>query len=116
MRDLFDQTILVLLLELGVFTDLLGNLQKFLLEFFTRCLAVSHHLLVLGNVFLQVVEDLELFVEGDQRVQLVLKLNLFLFQGELDLVMSTLVEHGLGESLGGDCGSHRLGDGSFAGA
>ena len=45
-----------------------------------------------------------------------LKLNLFLLQGQLDLVMITLVEHGLGESLGGGCGSHRLGDSSFAGA
>ena len=95
---------------------MLGDLQKFLLKFFARRLAVSHHLLVLSNVFLQVIENLEFFVEGDQRVEFVLKLNLFLLQGQLDLVMITLVEHGLGESLGGGCGSHRLGDSSFAGA
>ena len=66
--DLLNETGLVLLLQLGVFADLLGDLQQLLLEFFAGILTVSHHLLVLGNVFLQVIEDLELFVKSNQRV------------------------------------------------
>ena len=70
------------------------------MKLFSGIFTISHELLVLSNVFLEVVKDLKLFVESNQSVQLVLKLHLFLFQGKLELVFLALIKHGLSETLG----------------
>ena len=69
-----------LLLHLGVLLDLLGQLEELLLELLAGICVVPYQLLVLGNVFLQIVENLQFFVECDQRVQLVLELNLLFLE------------------------------------
>ena len=67
------------------------------LEFFACRFTVLDELLALGHLPLQVVEDLELFVQGYQGVKLMLKLNVLLLQRQLELVFLALVEHGRGE-------------------
>ena len=67
------------------------------LEFFACRFTVLDKLLALGHLPLQVVEDLELFVQGYQGVKLMLKLNVLLLQRQLELVFLALVEHGRGE-------------------
>ena len=56
--DLLDQICVQFLLQLGILADLLGKLEQLLLKIFPGGLAIPDHLLVLRNVFLQVVEDL----------------------------------------------------------
>ena len=91
--NLRDETGLQLLLHLGVLFDLLGELEELLLELLSGRLAVPHELLVLSYVLLQVVEDLQFLIEGNQRVQLVLKFYLLFFERQLQLVFVALVEH-----------------------
>ena len=78
-----------------------------MLQLLSSSFTVSHHSLVLSDILLQVIENLEFLVEGNQSVQLVLKLDLFLLKSQLELIMGTLIEHCLSESLschgGGDC-------------
>ena len=90
----------MLLLHLSVFFELLCDLKKFGVKLFSGIFAISHKLLILGNVFLEVVKDLELFVESNQSVQLMLEFHLFLFQSKLELVFLALIEHGFSETLG----------------
>ena len=98
-----EQAVLVLLLHLGVFLDLLSDSCNVGLELLTGSLTVSHELLILSHVFLQVVEHLKLLIKSDQGVQLVLQLNLFLLERQLELIFVTLVQHGRGK-FARDCG------------
>ena len=106
-----DEAGLKLLLHLGVLLNLLGELEQLLLELFARLLAVPYKLHVLCHVLLQVIEDLQFLIEGDQRVQFVLKLDLLLFEGQLQLVFVALVEHlsreGASSDSFGDSGCRR---------
>ena len=109
--DFLQQAVLVLLLHDGVLLDLLGDLGDLNLELLTGGLAISHKLLVLGDILLEIIEDLKFLVEGDQGVELVLELDLLLLEGKLELVLLALVKHRLREVLhgdfphSGDCGS-----------
>ena len=78
-------------------------------------------MLVLRDIFLEIIKDLELFVEGYQSVQLVLKLDFSLLKSELELVLLALIEHSLCETLGchgagdlGGGGCHAIGSGGAA--
>ena len=63
---------------------------------------------------------MELFVEGYQSVELVLKLDFSLLKSELELVLLALIEHSLCETLGchgaGDLGGgcHAIGSSGAA--
>ena len=100
--DFLKKGLLVLLLHQGVFLEVSGILDKSLLELLSGVLTVPHELLVLGNVLLEVVEDLELLVQSDQSVELVLKFDLFLLKGKLELILLALVKHRHSEALGVD--------------
>ena len=80
MSYFLEQAVLVLLLHKSIFLNLLGDLSDLGLELFTGSLTVFEVLNILSNVSLQVVEHLELLVKGNQSVQLVLQLNLLLFE------------------------------------
>ena len=97
MSYLLEQAVLVLLLHLSIFLDLLGDLCNLGLELLTGGLTISHELLILCNVPLQVIEHLELLIESNQGVQLVLELNLLLLERKLELIFIALVEHSRGE-------------------
>ena len=75
-----EQAVLVLLLHLGVFLDLLSDPCNVGLELFTRSLTVSHKLLILSHISLQIVENLKLLIKSDQGVELVLQLDLLLLK------------------------------------
>ena len=75
-----EQAVLVLLLHLSIFLDLLGDMCYLGLELLMGSLTISHELLILCYVPLQVIEHLELLVEGDQSVKLVLQLDLLLLK------------------------------------
>ena len=92
-----EQAVLVLLLHLSIFLDLLGDLCDLGLELLTGGLTISHELLILCYVPLKVIENLELLIESNQGVQLVLELDLLLFERELELIFIALVEHGRGK-------------------
>ena len=81
------------------------------MELLSGVLTVPHKLLVIRHVLLQIVEDLQFLVEGDERIQLVLKLYLLFFQSQLELVFITLIEHrrreGTGRNGFGDRGRRR---------
>ena len=91
--DLGDEIGFKVFFHLGVLFDLLGELEELLLELLSGRLAVPHELLVVSHVLLQVVEDLQFLIEGNQRVQLVLKFYLLFFERQLQLVFVALVEH-----------------------
>ena len=76
--DLFLETLLEFFLHLRVFLELLRRGSDRDLQLLTSVFTLSNEGLVLSHVLLQVVEDLQLLVEGDQGVKLVLKLNFFL--------------------------------------
>lgn len=96
------ETVLELLLHLCIFLDLLCGVCQNSLQLLSRSLAVANKLLVLSNVVLQVIENLEFLVEGNQCVQLVFKLNFLVFKSQLKLICLPLIKHRLRESLG-DC-------------
>ena len=96
--NFLNQRVLVLFLQLGVLLDLLSDLHNLGLKLFSSGLAVPDKLFIFGNIFLQIIENLQLLVQRNKRVQLVLELYLLLFEGELKLVLLTLVEHALGET------------------
>ena len=77
--NLLYETIMQLLLQLSVLLYLGRNLHDLNLQFFAGGLAVLNELLVFSDVFLQIIVDLKLFVKSNERVQLVLKLNLLFF-------------------------------------
>ncbi len=112
--DLIVQTSLVLLVQLSVLGDLLSDHEDLLLELLTSSFTVSHHSLILSDILLQVIENLEFLVKGDQSVQFVLKLDFFFLKSQLELVMGTLIEHCLCESLGCHSGGDRAADGVLA--
>ena len=74
------ETVLELLLHLCIFLDLLCGVCQNSLQLLSRSLAVANKLLVLSDVVLQVIENLEFLVEGNQCVQLVFKLNFLVFK------------------------------------
>ena len=78
--DLGLQTVLELLLHLRIFLDLLCGVCQNSLQLLSCSLAFANELLVLSDVVLQVIEDLEFLVEGNQCVQLVFKLNFLVFE------------------------------------
>ena len=66
--DLLKQAVLILLLHLSVFLKLLCDLEKLGVKLLSGIFAISHELLVLSNISLEVVKDLKLFVERNQSV------------------------------------------------
>ena len=100
--DFLQQAVLILLLHESVQLQLLSDLDDLNLELLTGGLAIPDKLLVLSDVLLEIIEDLEFLVEGDQGVKLVLELDLLLLKGELHLVFLTLVKHRLCEVLHGN--------------
>lgn len=74
------ETVLELLLHLCIFLDLLCGVCQNSLQLLSCSLAFANKLLVLSDVVLQVIEDLEFLVEGNQCVQLVFKLNFLVFE------------------------------------
>ena len=95
--DLVEKTGLILLLHLCVLPDLLADLSDLDLELLSDRLTVLEQLLVLSDVSLQIIEDLQFLIEGDQGVQFVLKLDFLLLECELQLVLLTLVKQRVGE-------------------
>ena len=91
--NFLNQTILVLFLQLGVLLDLLRDLHNLGLELLSDSLAIADELLVFSDIFLQIIENLQLLVQCDQSVQLVLKLDFLFLERELKLVLLTLVKH-----------------------
>ena len=69
------------------------DLHNLVLQLLSGVLTVSNELLILSNVFLKVIEDLEFLIESDERVELVLKFNLFLFERQLHMVLISLIKH-----------------------
>jgi len=101
LHELLDfslQAVLELLLHLGVLLHLLCCQRQSGLKLLSGGLAITNELLVLSDILLKVVEDLQFLIEGDQRVQFVLKLDFLLFEGELELIFLALVEHRLSEA------------------
>ena len=96
------QVFLVLLFCLSVFFDASRVLVELGLELFTLLLALSDQLLVLGDVLFQIIENLEFLIEGDQSVELVLRLDIFFFAQELELCRLPLLEETCSEALGDD--------------
>ena len=68
LSNLGDKALLVILFQQSVLLELLSNLYKFLLQLFSGQFTFSHHFLVLGDVFLQVVHHLQFLIESDQSV------------------------------------------------
>lgn len=90
--DLSDQACLVFLVQFGRLLLLLGDLCDALVEVLAGGLAVPEQFLVLRHILLQIVEHLQFLIERDQRVELVLQLNLLLLQCKLQLRFVPLVE------------------------
>lgn len=85
-HQLFDlglETLLEFFLHLCVFFQLGCRRRDGDLELLASAFALPHEVLVLGHVLLQIVEDLQFFIEGDQRVEFVFQLDLLLFEQEL---------------------------------
>ena len=91
--DFLEQAVLIFLLQLGVLLDLLRDLHNLGLELLSDSLAIADELLVFSDIFLQIIENLQLLVQCDQSVQLVLKLDFLFLERELKLVLLTLVKH-----------------------
>lgn len=97
--DLGLEALLKLLFHLGVLLDATGRLCDDHLELFAGVLRLLDVVLVLGHVLLQVVEDLEFLVEGNQGVELVLELLFLFLEQELKVGHATLLQHRVCEAL-----------------
>lgn len=75
------QIVLIFDFNLGVLLEFICQLDKIIVELLSGRLAVSDELLVLSHVSLEVLKDLKLRVEGDQRVELVLQFDFLLLKG-----------------------------------
>jgi len=91
--DLALEAFLELLFHLGVLFDASCRLCDDRLELFAGVLRLLDVVLILSHVLLQVVEDLEFLVEGDQSVELVLKLLLLFLEQKLEVGNTTLLQH-----------------------
>ena len=100
---------MILLFQLGVFPELLRDLDNPLLQLLSGVFTVPDELLILNDVLLQVVENLEFLIESDERVEFVLKFNLFLLESQLELVFISLVEHLRRKRASRDCARDRSG-------
>ena len=63
--NLLLQTFLEFFLHFCVFFELLGRGSDRDLQLLTGILALANEGLVLGDIFLEVIKDLQLFIEGD---------------------------------------------------
>ena len=97
--DLLLETLLELLLHLGVLFQLSRCRGYDSLELFSSLLVLMSNILVLSKIFLKIIEDLELLVQGNQRIKLMLELLLLLLEQDLQLGVTALFEHGVGEAL-----------------
>ncbi len=97
--DLSLKALLELFFHLCVFLEFVSRLSESHLELFTSFFTLTNESLILCNVSFQVIENLEFLIEGNQSVQLVLKLNLFLLKSKLELRIITLDKHSCSESL-----------------
>ena len=68
LSDLGDETLLVVFFQESVFLELLSNLYKFLLQLLSGQFTLSHHFLVLSDIFLQIVHDLQFLIKSNQSV------------------------------------------------
>ena len=92
--DLFLETLLEFFLHFSIFMELLSRGSDRDLQLFTSILALTNEGLVLGHILLEVIKDLQLLIQSNQRVKFVLELNFFFFKEELQLGVLTLLEHG----------------------
>ena len=72
-----------LFLHLGVFVELLGRGSDSDLKFFASIFALADEGLVFSDIFLKVIEDLQLLIKSNQGVEFVLKLYFFFLQHQL---------------------------------
>ena len=91
--DFFNQTGLILFLQLSVLLKRLSRLSEFFLQLFASMLTFTNECLIFCDVLLQIVEDLQLVIQGDESIQFVFKLNLLLLESQLERVFIPLVEH-----------------------
>ena len=63
--DLFLETLLEFFLHLSVFMELLGRGSDRDLQLLASILALTNEGLVLSDIFLEVIKDLQLFIESD---------------------------------------------------
>ena len=66
--DLCNEAVLILFLQRSILIDPLCNSCNLILELFTCGLAIPQKLLILGNILLQIIKYLQLFIQGNQRV------------------------------------------------
>ena len=82
--NLVDETVRVVFLHLGIFTQLCGGYGELFLEILTGLVGLPNHALVLLDVPLQVIEDSLLLLKSNKMVKFVLELDLLLFEQELE--------------------------------
>ena len=78
--DLLLETFLELLLHVGVLFQLGRCLNNGSLKLLSSILVLMSNILVLSKIFLKIIEDLELLVQGNQRIKLMLELLLLLLE------------------------------------
>lgn len=105
------EAVLVLLFHLCVFLEALSCRCDHDLELLPCLLALTDEVLIFSNVFFEVIKDLKFLVEGNQRVQLVLKFNFLVLEQELKLGVLSMLKHGLCEANGLCLASVRTGSG-----
>ena len=93
------KTFLEFLLHIRVFFQLDRSCRYNRLKLLSRSLVLTRDVLVLSEIFLKVIEDLQLLVEGDQRIKLVLQLLLLLLEQELQFSIATMLQHRVREAL-----------------
>ena len=107
--DLRNETGLIFFLQLGVLLECLSCLSELFLQLLAGMLPFTHKSLVFGDILLQIVEDLQFLVEGNQSIQFVFKLNLLLLESQLEDIFLALVKHRCGECPGHSFGGRGCG-------
>ena len=80
-----------LILHCSVSLQLLSQLNKLSLKFFASFIWLTEEFLIFFDIFLEIIEYLKLLIQSNKGIQLVFKLNLFLFQGKLQLIFLSLI-------------------------
>ena len=94
------EALLELLLGLGVLLQSICRLGDGDLERAAAILALADECLVVGDILLEVIEDLQFLIERDQSVQLVLQFVFLLLEQELQVGVVRLVQHRLSHAWG----------------
>ena len=87
------KTLLKFFLHFSVFLELYRCRSDCNLQSLTSAFTLENKIPIFRDVFLKIIKNLKLVVERDQSVQLVLKLNFFFFELQLQLRVVSLLQH-----------------------